>query len=242
MTRGNRRPVVGVVSHGHLIQRPFGELPVNGTPRPYVDQLARAGMRPVLIPGDHAIELLDVVDALVLTGGGDLDSSLSGMSPEKAHEVDRSRDDAELALVRAAAEQRVPLLGCCRGLQVMAVAFGGTLQRVSGHLQPGPGHDVRTQPGSLIADLIGPSARTTALHGQAIADTGPFWQPTAWTDDTIEAIEPAVDDWPALGVQWHPELSGVGGFNDDTGPALFAWLAEQAALRWAITVPMVSPA
>lgn len=231
MTIASRKPVVGVVGHGHLVPRPFGDLPITGTPQPYVDQLARAGMRPLLVPGEHAIELFDVVDALVLTGGGDVDPTLSGVNAGESHDVDRSRDEAEIALVRVAAEQRIPVLGCCRGLQILAVAFGGTLRTVDGHVEPGPGHDVRTHPGSLIADLIGSSARTTALHEQAIDDASPYWQPTAWSDGTIEAIEPASGDWPALGVQWHPELGGVRGFTDDTGPALFGWLAEQAALR-----------
>ncbi|MDR7087597.1 putative glutamine amidotransferase [Aeromicrobium panaciterrae] len=188
-------------------------------------------MRPLLVPGEHAIDLLDVVDALVLTGGGDLDAELSGVIPDETHDIDRARDNAEISLVLAAAEQGVPILGCCRGLQVLAVAFGGTLRTVDDHIQPGPGHEVSTQPGSLIADLIGPAATTTALHAQAIDDPSSYWQPTAWSDGTIEAIEPASSDWPALGVQWHPELSGVGGFNDDTGTALFSWLAGQAALR-----------
>lgn len=231
MADGARRPVVGVVSHGHVVPRPFGDLPVNGTPRAYVDQLSRAGLRPILIPGDHGIALLDVVDALVLTGGGDLDSELSGMNAGESRGVDRARDDAEISLVRAAAEQGVPVLGCCRGLQVLAVAFGGTLRTVDGHIQPGPGHEVRTRPGSLIAGLVGPVTRTTALHAQGIADPGAKWRPTAWADDIIESIEPVSGDWPALGVQWHPELSGVGSFTDDTGTTLFGWLAEQAAIR-----------
>ncbi len=148
-----------------------------------------------------------------------------------AQGVDRSRDDAEIAVVLAAAELRVPLLGCCRGLQVMAVALGATLRSVEGHVQPGPGHHVHTQPGSLIAELVGPVVWTSALHEQAIADPGLSWRPTAWADDTIESIEPIDDRWPALGVQWHPELGGVAGFNDHTGRALFEWLAERARSR-----------
>lgn len=229
--RSGPRPVVGVVGHDLVVRRPFGDLPVTGTPRAYVEHLVRAGMRPVVLPGRHAIELFDVVDALVLTGGGDLDPSLSGTDPGQADGVDRSRDEAELKLVRAAAERRIPVLGCCRGLQVMAVAFGGTLRRVEGHVQPGPGHAVHTQPGSLIGDLLGPVAKTTALHGQAIADPGPYWRPTAWADGTIEAIEPFHGSWAALGVQWHPELGGLAGFTDETGRTIFGWLAERARSR-----------
>lgn len=229
--RRTRRPVVGVVGHGLVVRRPFGDLPVIGTPQPYVDQIAAVGLRPVVVPGAYGIDLLDLIDALVLTGGGDLDPALSGVDPEDAQGVDRSRDDAELSLVRAAYEQKVPLLGCCRGLQVMAVAFGGTLRSVGGHIEPVAGHKVHTAAGSKIANLVGPIAQTTALHQQAIDEPGGFWRPTAWVDDIIEAIEPDDDSWPAVGVQWHPELSGTQGFSDETGPALFAWLSHQAAER-----------
>ena len=228
-TSCDRRPVVGVVGHGLVVPRPFGNLPVIGTPRAYVDQLARVGLRPVLIPGEHGVDLLDLVDALVLTGGGDLDPVLSGVEPDQAQGVDRARDDAELTLVRAAADLRIPVLGCCRGLQVLALAFGGTLRSVDDHVRPGPGHEVRTDPRSLIARLVGPTTQTTALHQQAIAEPSPAWRPTAWAGTTIEAIEPVESNWPALGVQWHPELSGIDGFVDETGPALFTWLARVAA-------------
>ncbi len=77
---GTRRPVVGIVGHDLVVARPFGELPVTGTPRAYVEHLARVGLRPVVVPGEHGVDLLDVVDALVLTGGGDLDPALSGMT------------------------------------------------------------------------------------------------------------------------------------------------------------------
>ncbi|MEO6471123.1 MAG: gamma-glutamyl-gamma-aminobutyrate hydrolase family protein, partial [Aeromicrobium sp.] len=179
--------------------RPFGDLPVIGTPRAYVEKLSGVGLRPILLPGEHAVDLLDLVDALVLTGGGDVNPALSGVNPVHATGVDHSRDEAEVALVRAAAERRIPLLGCCRGLQVLAVAFGGTLRSVSGHVQPGSGHEVRTKSGSAIGGLIGHVARTTSLHQQATADLGTFWQPTAWASGIIEAIVPVDDDWPVLG-------------------------------------------
>jgi putative glutamine amidotransferase len=221
------RPVVGVVSHRLVVARPFGDLPVTGTPQAYVTALSVAGFRPVLLPGEHALAALDLVDALVLTGGGDIDPALSGAG--QAVGVDRGRDAAEIAVARAAGDRRLPLLGCCRGMQVMAVAFAGSLRSVADHVRPGPGHAVRTRRGSLVADLIGPDARTTALHEQAVADTGPFWQATAWADGVVEAIEPSDDPWPALGVQWHPELHGIEPFVDDTGPALFRWLAAASA-------------
>lgn len=216
---------MGVVGHGYVVARPFGDLPVAGTPRSYVDVLDAVGARPVLLPGRHAAGLLDLVDAIVLTGGGDLDPALHGGDPATAHGVDRERDDHELALVEAAARTRTPLLGVCRGAQLLAVAFGGRLVGGVGHLHPCTGHPVRSREGSLVSRLLGDRFVSSALHQQAVSDAGPCWTPTAWTaDGTIEAIEWRAGDWPVLGVQWHPELGA-----DDTGAAIFGWLCGVAS-------------
>jgi putative glutamine amidotransferase len=229
------RPVVGVVGHGYVVPRPFGDLRVTGTPPTYVDGLAAAGARPVLLPGNRAIELLDLVDGLVLTGGGDVDPVLYGGDPGDGIDVDRARDDAEIALVRAAAQSRIPLLGACRGAQVLAVAFGGRLGACAGHVHPGTGHPVRTAAGSQLHRLVGDRPVTSALHRQSITEPGPRWRPTAWADDgAVEAIEWSAGDWDVLGVQWHPELAWHADLDDPTGPALFGWLAAAAARARAV--------
>jgi putative glutamine amidotransferase len=221
-------PVIGIVGHGYAVPKPFGELPVTGTPQAYVAAITHVGARPVIVPPRAGLDLLDLVDGLVLTGGGDVDPARYG-APGTATEVDLERDDAEIALVRAAAEARLPVLGVCRGHQVLAVALGGTLVGGLAHLLPHDGHAVRTAPGSLVHELLGGRPHTSALHRQAVLDPGPAWRPTAWTEDgVIEAIEPTAGDWPALGVQWHPELAWVDQLSDETGPALFRWLAEAA--------------
>lgn len=225
-------PVVGVVGHAYVVPKPFGALPVTGSPTCYLDGLVAVGARPVLLPGSEAVDLLDVVDALVLTGGGDLDPLLSGADPAGASEIDRACDDSEIAVVRAAAAAGVPLLGVCRGLQVLATAFGGTLAGGLEHIRPHDGHDVTTVPGSVMHELVGPQVCTSALHRQAIADPGPRWRPTARADDgVVEAIEWVGGGWPVLGVQWHPELAWSEGFDDPTGPALFGWLRDVATIR-----------
>jgi putative glutamine amidotransferase len=223
-------PVIGIVGHAYVVPRPFGDLPVTGTPPTYVQALAATGARPVLLPGTHVLELLDVVDGLVLTGGGDVDPALHDGVPGSATDVDRARDDAEIALVRAASQARIPLLGVCRGAQVLAVAFGGRLTGGLEHIDPVAGHPVSTADGSMVRGLLGERLTTSALHHQGIAATGPHWRATAWTDDgTVEAIEWAVGDWPVLGVQWHPELAWHKDLDDPTGPALFGWLVAAAA-------------
>lgn len=229
------RPVVGIVGHGYVVARPFGDLPVVGSPTTYVDQVIAAGARPVLLPGAASVDLLDAVDALILTGGGDVAPHLYGSTSDLARDVDQVRDAHELALVRAAATAGVPLLGVCRGLQVLAVAFGGTLTAdlAMRHVLPGVGHPVVTDPGSKLRALCGPRPSVTSLHNQAVADTGTCWRATAWTDDgVIEGIEWVGElDWPVLGVQWHPELEG------SSGAALFAWLVSQPASSTRIPTP-----
>lgn len=220
------RPVVGIVGHGHAVPRPFGVLPVLGTPTWFVEAVAAAGGRPVLLPGAVAGDLLDVVDALVLTGGGDLSSGLTGADPSVVVDASPVRDRDELAVVRAASAALVPVLGVCRGMQLLAVAGGGRLVADLGraHVLPAGGHPVTTRAGSRVAGLLGPRPRVTSLHHQAVLDPGPAWTATAWADDgTLEALEPTTG-WPALAVQWHPEHAA-----DGTGPALFGWLVEQAA-------------
>lgn len=226
------RPIVGIVGHGYVVTRPFGELSVAGTTQAYVDAVAAVGCRPVVLPSASAADLVDVVDGLVLTGGGDVDPKLYGGDPAAAVDVDRERDDHELALVEAAARAGVPVLGVCRGLQLLVVAFGGSLTGVTEHVRPHEGHDVRTATGSLLHGLIGSRSRTSALHHQAVADPGPRWRPTAWTDDgTVEAVEWAAGDWPVVAVQWHPELAWTAELDDPTGPALFGWLRDVASIR-----------
>jgi putative glutamine amidotransferase len=221
------RPVVGIVGHCYVVPKRFGDLAVVGTPVSYVRQLVAAGARPVLLPGATAYDLLDVVDAVVLTGGGDVDPSRYGGSVGTADDVDPARDDDEIALVRVLADARMPLLGVCRGMQVLAVAFGGTLTSEPGwsHVLPEVGHPVTTRPHSALRSVLGERPSVTSLHHQAVADPGSCWHPTAWTDDgVIEAMEwNDAGTWPVLGVQWHPELEGA------TGAALFGWLVREAS-------------
>ncbi len=220
----NAGPVIGIAGASYTVVRPFGELPVHGIVRWYVDHVIAAGGRPVVLPPVAGHQVLDVLDGLVLAGGGDLDPSLYG-ADVAARDVDRSRDEAEIALVRAARDAAVPTLGVCRGAQVFAVMDGGTLATDLPHVLPGSSHPISTTPGSLCRSLLGPRMSVNSLHHQAIASTGPGWRITARADDGIvEAVEWKGSPWPALGVQWHPEM-------DATGSALFGWLVARAVER-----------
>lgn len=185
-------------------------------PRWYVDLLQQAGARVVILPPDPDPEALDRLDGLVLVGGADVDSRLYGAVPHATADAPReSRDASELALYRRARELHMPVLGICRGLQIMAVAHGGTLhQNLPDHTglsihreRPGEfvDHGAVFVEGTLGATVFGPEPLVVnSSHHQAVADPGSLLV-CAWADDgTIEACEDPSGDF-VLGVQWHPE-------------------------------------
>jgi putative glutamine amidotransferase len=191
----------------------------------YVEAVQRAGGRAVLLVPDaddatDPAEVLELVDGVVVTGAaGDVDPARYGTErhPE-THPVAPLRDDFELALARAAAERGVPLLGICRGMQVVNVAHGGSLVQhlpeVVGHATHAqtPGafgrHDVRLEPGSLAARAVG--AERTAVRGyhhQGVDALGEGLRASAWSaldDGIVEAVERPGEGFH-LGVLWHPE-------------------------------------
>jgi putative glutamine amidotransferase len=226
-------PVIGIAGAAYAVARPFGELAVHGAPRTYVDHVVAAGGFPVVLPPGMGHEVIDVLDGVVLAGGGDLDPTLYGPTDERARDVDRSRDDAEITLVRRARAALVPVLGVCRGLQVFAVADGGRLVPDLGperpHVLPHGAHPITTVAGSTCAALLGGRLDVNSLHHQSVDRVGTGWHVTVRADDgVVEAIEWAgPTPWAALGVQWHPEL-------DHTGTTLFGWLVRVAHERSAL--------
>jgi putative glutamine amidotransferase len=187
----------------------------------YVRALERAGLVPLAVPtmlsADRAAAALDAVRGLVLTGGGDVAPERYGAAPHpRLDDVDRERDAAELALIAAARERRLPILAICRGIQILNVALGGTLYQDLESERPGPvphndesgTHAVRVEPGSLLARTLGSgTASVNSRHHQAIRDLAPGLKAVAWADDgVIEGAEPADAGAPwTVAVQWHPE-------------------------------------
>jgi putative glutamine amidotransferase len=191
----------------------------------------------VLLPVDARapLELLDRIDGLMLIGGADLDPASYGAPRDPATESTYpARDEFELAIVRAAIERALPVLAICRGMQILNVAFGGTLEqnlvavdgshphrKVLGTFD-GNEHTVNLEPGSLAARAVGEQAHIARCHHhQAVLDLGDGLVVTgrAASDGVVEAIELADGHW-ALGVQWHPEA--------DDGSRLFGALLEAA--------------
>ena len=219
--------------------------------RTYLNAVWLAGGQPVILspppPGalSRALEVVERCDALLLTGGGDVEPGRYG-EPARARlmEVDEARDTVELAAVDHAVAAGRPVLGVCRGMQVLAVALGGRLHQdvptagFANHwddLNPHAAvHTVRTAPGSLAARLLGERQKVNSVHHQAVADPGPHLVATAWSDDDlIEAVE-AADGRLVLGVQWHPERLACPPSPDQGDPAhlaAFEWLVAATGHR-----------
>lgn len=174
--------------------------------RPYVEAVRRAGLEAVPI-SPAAPRTLDGLSGLVLTGGGDVDPALYGESADpRTEHVDRKRDDLEIALIEEAYARDLPVLGICRGLQILNVALGGSLrQHVEGHKNVE--HGVSAAPESMVAVCLGPDEYTVnSRHHQAINRLAPGLTVTATAADgqIVEAVEDP-DRRFVLAVQWHPE-------------------------------------
>ncbi|HEX9122085.1 MAG TPA: gamma-glutamyl-gamma-aminobutyrate hydrolase family protein [Actinomycetota bacterium] len=204
-----------------------------GVPENYVDAVRRAGGRPTLVlPGDQTppTELLDGYGGLLLVGGGDVEPSRYGAEPDReVYGLEPDRDAMEIELLREAARRRLPTLAICRGMQVLNVAFGGTLiQHLpdhEGYLEHGtPGgedqrrHEVKIAAGSRLAEASGTEVLSCSTHHhQGVDGVGDGLIPTGWSEDgLVEAVEHE-DGW-MLGVQWHPEDTAAA---DPTQQALF---------------------
>lgn len=190
----------------------------------YFRALVTAGAQPEEIEFISATDARRVhakdYDGILFSGGEDVDPELYGEQIKyKTVRVNRQRDDFEFALLDAAIERRLPILGICRGIQMINVKFGGTLiQDIKSdtdvereHRQPGNRADLThtvtvTEPESTLAGAVAGSCRVNSLHHQAIKRLGRGLKVTAHSEDgLVEAVE-AADDYPFLmAVQWHPE-------------------------------------
>jgi len=191
-------------------------MPAALLPHWYLDLFHDAGADVVLLPPQNGEGVVERIDGLALVGGADIDARLYGAVPDQtADEPRRSRDASELGLYRAARERGLPILGICRGLQVMAIAHGGSLVQnlpdVPGTLvhRDRPGHFVdhaaSFSPGTLAGRIFGTGSITVnSSHHQSVETPGDLVV-SGWADDgTVEACEDPSAEF-CLGVQWHPE-------------------------------------
>ncbi len=229
-----RRPLIGITTY--LERTTFGIWDLDATllPRQYADTVARAGGIPVLLPpiGQGFAELVSRLDGLLLSGGADVDPARYGDAPDPALEALRlDRDEYEFPLLEQALAAGLPILAVCRGMQVLNSALGGTLHqhlpRQTGHdaHRPRPGvfgaNQVTLTPGSRVAALLGPEAKVSCHHHQAVDRVAPALTVVGTAEDgTVEAVELPGARF-VLGVQWHPE-------QDETDDRLTAALVAAA--------------
>jgi putative glutamine amidotransferase len=238
------RPIIGLCTALERARWSVWDQQAMLLPRSYVDAVQRSGGLALMLPPDpraheDADEWLDLLDGLVLAGGADVDPSAYGEEADpQTHGTVPERDSFEIALALRALERDIPLLGICRGMQVMNVARGGTLIQ---HLPDDVGHedhrrslgsfdnsdhDVRLAEGSLAARVAHEKIHSTkSHHHQGVKDVGDGLEVTGWAtvDDLPEVVEDPSRRF-ALGVQWHPEA-------DPLSPLIAAFVDEARAFR-----------
>ena len=237
------RPAVAVTATTELI-RGLVRVRVNAS---YTAAVRMAGLRPYVLPvltAEDAAAMLDGMSGLVLTGGEDIDPAHYGVRPHPAlGEVNADRDAFELALAREAHERKLPTLAICRGIQIVAVALGGTLVQDlptewQGALNHAPGgardarvHTVSLDASSDLANALGAhELRVNSSHHQAVRDVPPAFRTVATSPDgVIEGIESADPAWWMLGVQWHPE--DLTGTPESWDRSLFTAFAAACGVR-----------
>ena len=234
------RPVIGITAY--VERASWGrwvDVPGALVPHRYVRQVEDAGGIAIVIPprpdadDGTALEIVERLDGVILAGGVDVAPELYADERHASVQASRpDRDSTELAIARATAGADLPVLGICRGMQVMAVAAGGLLEQ---HVPDRVGHDehspapatygnhaVRTVAGTRLAEILGEEADVPSYHHQSVL-THPGYEASAWADDgTLEAMEDP-DAFFRLAVQWHPEVG--------TDPRLFRALVEAAMSR-----------
>ena len=212
----------------------------------YYQSILKAGGVPVIIPpfddSELLVHTLNQLDGVLLTGGGDINPLFLGEEPIKElHSINPRRDRQELLLARLAADRQIPILGICRGIQVMNAAFEGSLYQDI-HVQmegirikhsqdldrSHASHTVEIESGTLLHQLFGTDTlAVNSFHHQAVQTPAPGFRVCARaTDGVIEAIE-STEFKSMLGVQWHPECFILN--NDECMMPLFRWLVQEAA-------------
>lgn len=238
------RPVIGITTRPRVIPSSSGDADAHTLLHTYSDSVLRAGGIPVLlapVPVQDVVALLERIDGLVLSGGGDIDPArYGGSADDTMYGIDFDRDEFELSLVAPAAAMHLPVLAICRGQQVVNVALGGNLiEDIPGEtgsmdhsvigLHVFDGHQrVTLESGCRIAAAVGRTElKVNSIHHQAVRLLAPGLRAVGWADDgVIEAIEAEDPDWPLLAVQWHPEYLNEA--DDDASLALFRTLVDGA--------------
>lgn len=226
------KPIIGITGN-------YGDKGCELAPG-YYKSVIRAGGIPVIIPPcedkDVIINTLDKIDGLILSGGGDANPLFWGEEPSPMlHSINPERDLAELLTIRLAYNRQIPILGICRGIQMMVVALDGSIHQDISHVEgvikhsqdlarDKESHSVRIKEDSILHQIFGrKETYVNSFHHQAVRDAGTHFRITATAPDgVVEAIE-STEEKPIIGVQWHPECL-------ESGAPIFKWLVGQAEL------------
>ena len=211
----------------------------------YYQSVLKAGGIPFIIPPfyetDRLGELLDRLDGIIFSGGGDINPLLLGEEPVKElHSITPERDQQELLLARLAYDRQIPMLGICKGIQVINAALGGTnyqdihtqmegirIKHSQDQDRRYPSHQVSLTKGSILEKLFGTELAVNSFHHQACKEAAPSLKVTAMSaDGVIEAIE-SIEFKSIMGVQWHPETYILR--NSKEMLPIFEWLVQESA-------------
>lgn len=236
------KPIIGIT--GNIAQlsseQPFN---VNYSPLGFSKAIEAAGGSPIILPimdADNAKELISIVDGLLLTGGEDVTPTFYNEEPRMViGATSPERDRSEILLMNEAIRQNKPILGVCRGMQLINVVLGGslyqdlseneniTLQHVQKTKPHHPTHSITVQENSHIATIFQSGDYVNSFHHQVLKDIAPSLTVTAWSQDNVpEAVEMFENQQSILGVQWHPELNALK--NNDKSLAIFKDLVARA--------------
>lgn len=218
-----RKPLIGLTTYRQRAQSGVWDTEASFLPGVYLEAVTRSGGIAVLLPpqavdSDVAATVLSRLDALVLTGGRDIDPAAYGQESHPTTDApDHARDAWEFALLDAALERGVPVLGICRGAELLNVRFGGTLHQHLPDVLGSSGHRtgdgvfavtaVHTVPGTRLSGMLGGTAQGRCYHHQGIDRLGDGLVVSANAEDgLVEGVEMAGPDF-VVAVQWHPEES-----------------------------------